>query len=322
MAGLVALASTQDARAQSIGELESRIAGAEGDASQLAAQIDAGNAEIASAQSRADAAAAEEAELSSVLAAGEEREAVLTEQVYTAQERLDRAQAKLDRAIDALASRLVAIYKGETIDEAQVLLDANGYDDLATRAQLLRRIQEADEELAMRVRELRAAVAARLAEVEAARAAQAAHNDRIAAARDQIAGIRAQAEAQAAELAALRDRQAAALEGLRSQIAGWSDRVQQARAAAAAEAAAAAASPAPTDGSWAIPAGIVMCESGGSYSAVNPSSGAGGAYQILPSTWALYGGQGLPQNASPSEQDRIAAQIWADSGGSAWVCAG
>jgi muramidase (phage lysozyme) len=54
---------------------------------------------------------------------------------------------------------------------------------------------------------------------------------------------------------------------------------------------------------------------------VNPSSGAGGAYQILPSTWELYGGQGEPQNAPKAEQDRIAAEIWADSGGSAWVCA-
>jgi muramidase (phage lysozyme) len=53
---------------------------------------------------------------------------------------------------------------------------------------------------------------------------------------------------------------------------------------------------------------------------VNPSSGAGGAYQILPSTWALYGGHGAPQDASKAEQDSIAAQIWADSGPSAWVC--
>ena len=64
-----------------------------------------------------------------------------------------------------------------------------------------------------------------------------------------------------------------------------------------------------------------MCESGGNYGAVNPSSGAGGAYQILPSTWELYGGQGEPQNAPKAEQDRIAAEIWADSGPGAWVCA-
>jgi muramidase (phage lysozyme) len=73
-------------------------------------------------------------------------------------------------------------------------------------------------------------------------------------------------------------------------------------------------------GPYSIPAYIVMCESGGNYSALNASSGAGGAYQILPSTWQLYGGQGEPQNASKQEQDRIAAEIWADSGSSAWVC--
>jgi muramidase (phage lysozyme) len=65
-----------------------------------------------------------------------------------------------------------------------------------------------------------------------------------------------------------------------------------------------------------------MCESGGNYQALNASSGAGGAYQILPSTWRLYGGEGLPNEAPPAEQDRIAAMIWADSGPGAWECAG
>ncbi len=71
---------------------------------------------------------------------------------------------------------------------------------------------------------------------------------------------------------------------------------------------------------YSIPSSIVQCESGGNYSAVNPSSGAGGAYQILPSTWQAYGGQGLPQNASKAQQDQIAAQIYAHQGGSAWTC--
>ncbi|MFZ0089383.1 MAG: transglycosylase family protein [Solirubrobacteraceae bacterium] len=75
-----------------------------------------------------------------------------------------------------------------------------------------------------------------------------------------------------------------------------------------------------TAGGYAIPSSIVQCESGGNYSAVNPSSGAGGAYQILPSTWRAYGGQGLPQNAPKAEQDRIAGEIWAQVGSSAWVC--
>lgn len=74
-------------------------------------------------------------------------------------------------------------------------------------------------------------------------------------------------------------------------------------------------------GSWAIPWQIVACESGGNYGALNASSGAGGAYQILPSTWAAYGGAGQPQTAPPAEQNRIASEIWADSGPAAWVCA-
>jgi peptidoglycan hydrolase-like protein with peptidoglycan-binding domain len=73
-------------------------------------------------------------------------------------------------------------------------------------------------------------------------------------------------------------------------------------------------------GGYAVPSGIVQCESGGNYSAVNPSSGAGGAYQILPSTWRAYGGQGLAQDASKAEQDRIAGEIYAHQGPGAWVC--
>lgn len=69
-------------------------------------------------------------------------------------------------------------------------------------------------------------------------------------------------------------------------------------------------------GRWAIPSGIVMCESGGNYHAINPSSGAYGAYQILPSTSA-----GLGCNmATPAGQDECARRVWATQGRGAWVC--
>ncbi len=80
------------------------------------------------------------------------------------------------------------------------------------------------------------------------------------------------------------------------------------------------ASSSSSTGHYSIPASIVMCESGGNYRAVNPSSGAGGAYQILPSTWASYGGTGSPQDAPPAEQDAIAAKIYATDGRGAWSC--
>ena len=80
---------------------------------------------------------------------------------------------------------------------------------------------------------------------------------------------------------------------------------------------------------WALPAGLSLppsyikqCESGGSYTVVNPSSGAGGAWQFLPSTWQSVGGTGLPQHASPREQDFRAAILWNNgAGASHWQCA-
>jgi hypothetical protein len=60
-------------------------------------------------------------------------------------------------------------------------------------------------------------------------------------------------------------------------------------------------------------------ESGGDPSAVNPQSGAGGYYQVLPSTWAAYGGTGAPQDAPMSEQTAVAQRIYAVQGPGAWV---
>ena len=110
-----------------------------------------------------------------------------------------------------------------------------------------------------------------------------------------------------------------ALSSLHSQLTSWQQQVEQAQQVSAQQAQQTVTH---WVGSWAIPAAIVMCESGGNFNAVNASSGAGGAYQIMPSTWRLYGQTGLPENASPALQSRVASQIWADSGPAAWQCAG
>jgi hypothetical protein len=159
-----------------------------------------------------------------------------------------------------------------------------------------------------------------------------AYDERLASAREEIAAVREAAAASAAHLASIAAEREAALVTLKSDIAEWIGEVKQIRAEEAEAAREAAASEAAANaeaeeevgrwlgGPYSIPTYIVLCESGGNYSALNPSSGAGGAYQVLPSTWELYGGQGEPQNAPKAEQDRIAAEIYADSGTSAWVC--
>jgi septal ring factor EnvC (AmiA/AmiB activator) len=313
----VALPATV-AGAQSIDELNSRIAGARDQAQALGAQIETATAELHSAQAQAIAAAQREAELSSVLARGEEREAELEAAVHDAQAKLSQARDDLNRSLRALANRLVEIYRGHMPDSTTVLLEADGWDDLATRAEYLQRVEDADAALVGRVRSLRNSVRVQLAAVEHAQARVQAFNERIAAARDQISVVRAQAESRAAALESARASQQAAVASLQGQVGDWTQRVQHLEQVSAEQA------QNEVDqwfGDWAIPESIVQCESGGNFGAVNPSSGAGGAYQILPSTWDLYGGEGNPEDASPGEQSDIASQIWADSGAAAWECA-
>jgi hypothetical protein len=65
---------------------------------------------------------------------------------------------------------------------------------------------------------------------------------------------------------------------------------------------------------------IAACESGGNYSA-NTGNGFYGAYQFTQSTWESVGGTGNPAAASPAEQDRRAAMLYAQQGSSPWpVC--
>jgi hypothetical protein len=71
-------------------------------------------------------------------------------------------------------------------------------------------------------------------------------------------------------------------------------------------------------------------ESGGNYTAVNPSSGAAGAYQFVPSTWRQYGSQlGIDTSAYPTAavappevQDAVFKQAVAKRGLGDWTCPG
>jgi LysM repeat protein len=63
---------------------------------------------------------------------------------------------------------------------------------------------------------------------------------------------------------------------------------------------------------------VIKAESAGNPSAVNSSSGAGGLYGFLPSTWQALGHGGLPENASVAEQNQAFSQEYAQSGTAAW----
>jgi septal ring factor EnvC (AmiA/AmiB activator) len=313
-----ALAIGGVAHATNVGSLEAKLSTAREEASSLASQLQQAQDELAAAQERAGAASAREEKLTGLLAGGEERSTRLAAAVRRTQAHLAEERARLGRARRVLSDRLVAIYESGAPSTASVILAAGDFEELAARGEYLARIEQSDSALAKRVAQVRRAVAAALQRVAALKARVDAYDERLAAARSQISGVREEAETAAAQLRSVTAARAASLSTLKSRVRSWVGDIEAAEAASREEAEGTVERW--LGGPFSIPAYIVMCESGGNYGAVNPSSGAGGAYQILPSTWQLYGGQGEPQNAPKAEQDRIAAEIWADSGPSAWVC--
>jgi septal ring factor EnvC (AmiA/AmiB activator) len=306
------------ADATDVGAMQDKVETARDQASAIAADLREKQGELAAAEQQAAAAAARERQLSGLLDTGAERAAALGDKVERTERRLAEERGRLRRAREALAQRLVAIYMSGSPDTAAVVLGSEDFADLLTSAEYLRQIEESDSELAARVEQVRDTVRRELELVAELKARVDAYNARLAAARSQISAVRASAETAAAQLHSVAVAREASLATLKSNIGGWVNDIEAAQAAS--QASAEATVERWLGGPYSIPTAIVMCESGGNYSALNPSSGAGGAYQILPSTWVLYGGQGEPQNASKAEQDSIATQIWADSGSSAWVC--
>jgi septal ring factor EnvC (AmiA/AmiB activator) len=297
--------------------LKDKIDAARSDAGQLSNRIDAQSSRIASLTQQARAAGAQAMVLNAQVQDAQARSDQLAKQFDAAERQLDRLRAQYAAAVKVLDERLVSIYESDPPDALTVLLESNGFDDVSTRADYLQALHNADLRIADRVASLKAQMADHA---------------------DQVANLKQQSDAEARQLSAskasmLASEQAAtqgaaamaqARAGTQSSLSQAQGQVAQLEAEKEAQQAAVgtgAGAPAYLGGPYSIPTYIVMCESGGNYHAVNASSGAGGAYQILPSTWAAYGGQGAPQDAPKAEQDRIAAEIWQDSGPSAWSCA-
>jgi hypothetical protein len=311
------------AQAADIGSLQARVDAARTQARSLASAVRMRTAELQTAAGRAAVAGRRERVLEAQLAEGRARLVRLKVAAQAAHVRLLAAQARFRRSQDQLSRRLVAIYKSGTPDLVTVLLEADGFSDLLTRTAYLKEINDADSALVARVEVLRNGVREWLGRVRSLRGLAANEVVRISGARDEVAGIRAAAQARAATLTRARAAQQASLVALRSRMAGWTAQVAALQAASGQ-----GGNAGQTVGQWlgdfSIPQSVVMCESGGNYHALNPSSGAGGAYQMLPETYKGLGGKySAPQLAPKSEQDQLAAKLWNGGRGAGnWACAG
>ena len=133
-----------------------------------------------------------------------------------ARDRLERLRKELVVAQDALALRLVELYKADEPDALTVVLEADGFADLLERTEFLERVSEQDQRIIERVRVLKAQAKRQeevLAELEqriedAANAILAKRNElaqsknALVGSRDELAGVRSD---RAATLALVRE---------------------------------------------------------------------------------------------------------------------
>ncbi|HEX3292382.1 MAG TPA: transglycosylase family protein [Solirubrobacterales bacterium] len=295
--------------------LKDQIDSAKSNAGQLSDRVTAQTTRIVSLTEQAHQAGAQAMVVAAQVERTQARARELAAELRAAEAKLDRLRAEYAAAVKQLEQRLVAIYESDTPDEVTVLLNANGFDDLATRSAYLDALHDADRRVAAQVASLRDQVAEHVHQVAELKQQADAEAQQLSAERANLEASQEAANQAATAVATARAQTEASLSNARGQVADLEKQLAEQQASAG------AGNPAYLGGPYAIPTYIVMCESGGNYHALNSSSGAGGAYQILPSTWRAYGGQGAPQDAPKAEQDRIAAMIWRDSGPSAWACA-
>jgi hypothetical protein len=240
-------------------------------------------------------------------------------------------RGRLAHARFLLARQLVSSYEGDKPDLIAVVLEAHGFTDLLERVDFLRRAEQQQQTIIGLTRQAKAqadVAARRLAKLEATDL-QITQATAIRA--RALAGMNALLQSKQGALQEARAAQQAALAASRAKGAQLQSAISrvEAQQAAAQRAAANASAPAATgpalgpSGGWAIPYAIVLCESGGQNVPPN-SAGASGYYQIIPSTWRLFGGTGpAAYLASKAEQDAVASRIWnGGAGASNWVCAG
>ncbi|HEY1509040.1 MAG TPA: transglycosylase family protein [Solirubrobacteraceae bacterium] len=332
-ATLLPMSSSAD---QSVGSLSNQLSHEQSRQHQLTGSIGGLSQTIASLDGQISLVRSREAAVRADLVRDRAALARIRVLLVREQKLLAVLRTRLARARMILARQLVSNYEGDRPDLVGVVLNASGFNELLERIDFLRRA-EGQQQDTIKVTQADKAAAdnaertlAKLEATDLQATQQAATRARA------LAGMNTLLASKQHALAHARYAQQLALDASRARGSRLRGAIAhlQAEQAAAQRAAAAAASPAPSgptpsgptfgpSGGWAIPYSIVLCESGGQNLSPN-SAGASGYYQILPSTWKLFGGTGpAAYLASKSEQDAVASKIWnGGAGAHNWVCAG
>jgi murein DD-endopeptidase MepM/ murein hydrolase activator NlpD len=229
-------------------DLESRLDSKRSQLDQAETKRGVLSSEISRYSDQIDQLAGEVAVLRNREAIVEQRLREVKARLRSEKDRLDELRGHLRRSLNALRSRLVAIYRSDEPDALTVILNSDGFDDLVNRYEYLQRIEERDAAIVDRVRFLRDDSRNTVARITAAK-------EEIAAKEAELERTRVQLEAREAALDAARDRKAAALERiedsvvrLEGDIGDLEDKIQAQLQAAQA----------PTEATPALPAGPIQ----------------------------------------------------------------
>jgi septal ring factor EnvC (AmiA/AmiB activator) len=343
-------APAADAGGQSLSQLDSELGATDATQANLSADLRALDGQIATLDHQIALVRSREASVRAQLAADRVRLGVTRAHLGVARAHLATVRRELQRARQALSAQLVASYEQPRTTLISVVVDAHGFSQLLDQLQYLHSAEHSQQRLIQITTTARAeattatrrlgtltrqqAVATAAASTQAA--ALSGMNALLTSRQLALAHIESARATALADVRAKGNRLRSAIATIKAQqaAAARAAALAQARAEAEAEAAATASAgagasggsgavTATPSGGWAIPAAIVMCESGGQNLPPN-RAGASGYYQIIPATWTGEGGTGPAAYLAPkSEQDAIAAKLW-DGGAGArnWVCAG
>jgi septal ring factor EnvC (AmiA/AmiB activator) len=193
---------SQSALAATIAEQNQAIDSMLGEVSQLRQQQVALESELADKQGELDGATAElEAE----------------------KRHLEQIRERLQRALDVLRDRLVAIYEAGSPDVLSVVLESKTWSQAGVRAEYLSRVQDYDDAVASRVKGLRDEAKAAVKRMAAIRLQLKEARDAIAVKEREAADARAEAAARFADLKDAQAQRQEQLDELQSRESALSD---------------------------------------------------------------------------------------------------
>lgn len=193
---------SQSALADTIAEQNQAIDSMLGEVSQLRQQQLALESELADKQGELDGATAE---------------------LEDEKRRLERIRDRLQRALDVLRDRLVAIYEAGSPDVLSVVLESETWSQASVRAEYLSRVQDYDDAVAGRVKGLRDEAKAAVKRMAAIRLQLKEARDAIAVKEREAAEARAEAAARFADLKAAQAERQEQLDELQSRESALSD---------------------------------------------------------------------------------------------------